>query len=56
MLDLDRAHPKGEPLDIGILSMRNLSRLPRKKLVLWTCLAVPSLPLHLLYVTYTLSV
>ncbi|KAJ5817311.1 hypothetical protein N7447_009544 [Penicillium robsamsonii] len=47
-LDLDR----GESLDIGILNMRNLSRIPRKKLALWVCLATSSLPLHLLHPIY----
>jgi hypothetical protein len=49
-LELDRAHQKGESLDVGILSLRNLSRIPRRKLILWGCLAASSLPLHLLYV------
>ena len=47
--DVDKAHAKGLWLNIGILSLRNLRRISRKKLVVWISLAVTSLPLHLFY-------
>ncbi|KAE8306199.1 hypothetical protein BDV41DRAFT_583543 [Aspergillus transmontanensis] len=47
--DIDRAHPKNKWLDIGAPGMRNLSSIPRKKALLWTCLVLSSLPLHLIY-------
>lgn len=46
--EVDKAHAKGEWLDIGILSFRNLRRIARKRAVLWWLLAVLSVPLHLL--------
>ncbi|GES61301.1 hypothetical protein ATEIFO6365_0006076000 [Aspergillus terreus] len=47
--DIDLAHSEGRWLDVGVQSMRNLWRIPRKKLALWVCLALSSLPLHLVY-------
>lgn len=46
--DLDRAHANGDWLDIGLLSWRNLRRIPRGRMVLWLLLASSSIPLHLL--------
>lgn len=46
--EVDRAHAKGEWLDIGILSFRNLRRIARGRAVLWWLLVIPSVPLHLL--------
>jgi hypothetical protein len=48
--EVDTAHSKGKWLDIGIPSIRNLSSISRKRLVLWFLLAASSLPLHLMYV------
>lgn len=45
--DIDLAHLEGRWLDVGVQSMRNLWHIPRKKLALWVCLALSSLPLHL---------
>lgn len=53
--DVDAAHARGQWLDVGILSPRNLRRLPRKRAVLWYTLALSSIPLHLLYVLVKLS-
>lgn len=44
--DIDLAHLEGRWLDVGV-QMRNLWHIPRKKLALWVCLALSSLPLHL---------
>lgn len=46
--EVDEAHKKGRRLDIGILSVRNLTRIDRKRTILWILLAISSLPLHLL--------
>jgi hypothetical protein len=46
---IDDAHEKGWYLDVGVWSSRNLRYLSRRKRVLWSLLAVSSLPLHLLY-------
>ncbi|KAF1996466.1 hypothetical protein P154DRAFT_413151, partial [Amniculicola lignicola CBS 123094] len=47
--EVDRAHGKGQGLDIGILSLRNLRNISKRRTVLWSILAISSLPLHLLY-------
>ncbi|KAI5844703.1 hypothetical protein BZA05DRAFT_409130 [Tricharina praecox] len=47
--EVDRAHAKGEWLDIGMPSVRNLWRVKWRRMVLWWFLAVTSVPLHLLY-------
>lgn len=47
--DVDKAHAQNEWLDIGVLSVRNLRKITRKKKVLWWLLAIGSLPLHLMY-------
>jgi hypothetical protein len=52
-LDIDQIHAKGQWLDIGILSPRNLWTIPRKRAVLWLILGLSSIPLHLLYVSST---
>ena len=46
--DVDRAHARSVWLDIGIPSMRNLSKISRGRLVLWIMLGLSSVPLHLL--------
>ncbi|KAF9885044.1 hypothetical protein FE257_000775 [Aspergillus nanangensis] len=55
---VDRAHKSNHWLDIGVPSIRNLSRIPVSRFILWTCLALSSLPLHLFYnstVFYTIG-
>ncbi|KAE8419468.1 hypothetical protein BDV36DRAFT_294303 [Aspergillus pseudocaelatus] len=47
--DIDRAHGKGRWLDIGVPSIRNLRQGSRKRAILWLCLVLSSLPLHLVY-------
>lgn len=46
--ELDRAHMQKKWLDIGIPSVRNLTRISRKRALLWIILGTSSLPLHLL--------
>lgn len=45
---VDEAHKSGSWLDIGILSVRNICKLPVKQRVLWLLLVLSSVPLHLL--------
>ena len=47
--EIDRLHAKGRWLDIGVPSVRNLRWISWKRVFIWTCLALSSLPLHLLY-------
>lgn len=47
--EVDKAHAKRKWLDIGIPSIRNLSSLRRKKVILWWILGISSVPLHLVY-------
>jgi hypothetical protein len=48
--DVDAIHARGDWLDVGILSPRNLRLIPRKRAALWCMLGLSSIPLHLLYV------
>ncbi|EXJ72124.1 uncharacterized protein A1O5_04628 [Cladophialophora psammophila CBS 110553] len=48
-VDIDRAHAKGEFLDVGVPSVRNLRRIPGSKMILWWALGLSSIPLHLMY-------
>lgn len=47
--EVDKAHAQQVWLDIGVPSVRNLSRISRRRALLWFCLAISSLPLHLFY-------
>ncbi|KAB8263535.1 hypothetical protein BDV32DRAFT_135786 [Aspergillus pseudonomiae] len=47
--EVDTAHRTGQWLDVGVLSVRNLSQITKKRFWLWMCLAFSSLPLHLMY-------
>jgi hypothetical protein len=46
--EVTHAHAKGKWLDIGVLSMRNLVTIEKKRAMLWLVLAATSLPFHLL--------
>ena len=46
--EVDRAHSKRVALDIGLPSIKNLLHVKWQKGVLWSALALSSLPLHLL--------
>ncbi len=48
--ELDKFHKRGEWLDIGVLSLRNIRALPRWRASLCVLLSLSSIPLHLLYV------
>jgi len=45
---IDAAHKKGTWLDVGIVSLRNLSSIPKMNLLVWIILASSSLPIHFL--------
>ncbi|KAH7076743.1 hypothetical protein BKA63DRAFT_288711 [Paraphoma chrysanthemicola] len=47
--DIDKAHARHEHLDIGVLSMRNLGRIPRRRLFLFILMGLSSIPIHLFY-------
>ena len=46
--EVDRSHTRFKWVDIGIPSIRNLSRIRGLRVVLWLLLGLSSLPLHLL--------
>ncbi|KAK5086690.1 hypothetical protein LTR05_003858 [Lithohypha guttulata] len=47
--EVNAAHAKRKPLDIGIPSWKNLAHLQRWKGILWWLLCLSTLPLHLLW-------
>lgn len=47
--EINKGHRSRVSLDIGILSLKNLMRASKRKVILWGFLAVSSVPLHLLY-------
>ncbi|QIX01275.1 hypothetical protein AMS68_006792 [Peltaster fructicola] len=47
--ELDVAHARGDWLDIGVLSVRNIFKLKWHRIVLWSILCISSMPIHLLY-------
>jgi hypothetical protein len=47
--ECDLAHARGDWLDVGVPSVRNLSRISWKRRIMWTLLAFSSMPIHLLY-------
>ena len=46
--EVDKAHTKGSWLDIGVPGVKNLSRISWHRVLLWSCLSLSSIPLHLL--------
>lgn len=46
--ETDHAHARGDWLDIGVQSIRNLRRISKKRAAVWCLLGLSSLPLHLL--------
>ena len=46
--EIDKAHKKGKSLDLGVLSLRNLPNISKRRLTVWLLLAASSLPLHFL--------
>ena len=49
--EVSREHARGEWLDVGIPSVKNLFKISSKRLILWSLLALSSVPLHLMSVT-----
>ncbi|KAF4822696.1 hypothetical protein CGCSCA5_v002509 [Colletotrichum siamense] len=47
--EIDRSHAKKEWLHIGTPSSKNLTRIARKRVLVWTFLGLCSLPIHLFY-------
>ncbi|EON67299.1 hypothetical protein W97_06552 [Coniosporium apollinis CBS 100218] len=47
--EVARAHRDGQGLDIGIISLRNLRYISKRKSTLFLSLALSSIPLHLFY-------
>jgi hypothetical protein len=45
--DIDDAHSRGLFMDIGIPSIRNLRMIKTRRLIVWLCLGLSSIPLHL---------
>jgi hypothetical protein len=54
--DVNLAHTQGKWLDIGVFSIRNITRISKKRAMLWILLGMSSLPLHLLYVNLHLFI
>lgn len=46
--EVDDAHQRRQWLEIGVPSLRNLWRISRRRVILISCVALASLPLHLL--------
>lgn len=49
--EVDACHAKGEWLDIGTASIRNLFKISRRRVVLWIVLLITATPFHILYVS-----
>lgn len=50
--EVDRAHAKGDWVDIGIPSVRNIrNRIAGRRILMWWILGLSSVPIHLFYVS-----
>ena len=47
--EIDKAHSKGDWLDVGLISIRNLRTATLYRQILWWALAISTIPLHLLW-------
>ncbi|THC99990.1 hypothetical protein EYZ11_000569 [Aspergillus tanneri] len=47
--DIDKAHAKGEWLDVGTFSYRNVAAMDIRRKVIWLVLLLTSIPIHLMY-------
>ena len=47
--EVDEAHHQSTWLDVGVPSVRNLTRIARHRMVLWWLLVISGVPLHLFY-------
>jgi len=45
---IDKAHSKGKWVDVGVPSLRNLRFMTKGNVLMWSLLALSSIPLHLL--------
>jgi hypothetical protein len=50
--EVDKAHAESKWLDIGVLSVRNLRSINKKRVLIWGLLGFSSIPLHLLFVSH----
>ena len=48
--EVNAAHAENRSLEIGLLSLKNLGRISRRRVLLWGLIGLSSFPLHLLYV------
>ena len=46
--EIDKSHTTGHWLEIGVPGLKNLRAISKRRLYLWLCLGVSSIPLHLL--------
>ena len=46
--EIDEAHGKGKFLNVGVLSLRNLPNISKRRQAVWLSLAISSIPLHFL--------
>lgn len=53
--EVDKAHAKRKWMHVGILSLRNLSKIAKRKSLVVLLLCVSSVPFHLLFVLQSLS-
>jgi len=51
--EIDAAHARRLWMDIGVPSIRNLSRIKLERRLLWVAIGITSIPLHLLHVYIT---
>lgn len=51
--DIDKAHARGSWLDIGVPSLSNILTLETRKRTLWVLLMVSTIPIHMLFVTFS---
>ncbi|KAK3313414.1 hypothetical protein B0H66DRAFT_566023 [Apodospora peruviana] len=47
--DIDQVHKTGQTIDIGVQSLRNLTRIQPKRLFFWTVMFLVALPLHFVF-------
>lgn len=47
--EIDKAHARGDWMDIGVSSVRNIFKINWRRSALWWLLALSSVPIHLLY-------
>lgn len=47
--ECDKAHARGDWLDIGITSLQNISKISWQRRLLWLLLGLSSVPIHLFY-------